>query len=33
MPSALYDTVLAAIAGPLTMAVVMRRQSADRVDW
>ena len=33
MPSALYDTVLAAIAGPLTRAVVMRRQSADRVDW
>jgi rod shape-determining protein MreD len=33
MPSALYDTVLAAIAGPLTMAIVMRRQNADRVDW
>jgi rod shape-determining protein MreD len=33
MPSALYDTVLAAFAGPLTMAVVMRRQNADRVDW
>jgi rod shape-determining protein MreD len=33
MPSALYDTMLAAVVGPLAMAVIMRRQSADRVDW
>ena len=33
MPSAVYDTILAALAGPLTVAVVMRRQNADRVDW
>ncbi|HYO42626.1 MAG TPA: hypothetical protein VES19_05445 [Candidatus Limnocylindrales bacterium] len=33
MPSAVYDTVLAAIVGPLTIAIVQRRQNADRVDW
>lgn len=33
VPSAVYDTVLAAIAGPLTVAIVQRRQNADRVDW
>jgi rod shape-determining protein MreD len=33
VPSAIYDVVLAAIVGPLAVAVVMRRQSADRVDW
>ncbi len=33
LPSAVYDTVLAAIAGPLTVAIVLRRQNADRVDW
>jgi rod shape-determining protein MreD len=33
MPSAVYDTVLAAFVGPLTMAFVLRRQNADRVDW
>jgi rod shape-determining protein MreD len=33
MPSAVYDTILAAIAGPLTVAIVVRRQNGDRVDW
>lgn len=33
IPSAIYDVVLAAIVGPLAVAVVARRQSADRVDW
>lgn len=33
MPSAVYDTVLAAIAGPLAVAIVARRQAAERVDW
>jgi rod shape-determining protein MreD len=33
VPSAVYDTVFAAIVGPLTMAIVLRRQAADRVDW
>ena len=33
VPSTVYDTVLAAIVGPLTIAVVVRRQQADRVDW
>jgi rod shape-determining protein MreD len=32
-PSAVYDTVLASIVGPLVMAIVLRRQAADRVDW
>jgi rod shape-determining protein MreD len=33
VPSAVYDTVVAAIVGPLTVAIVVRRQQADRVDW
>lgn len=33
MPSAVYDTVLAAMVGPLAVAIVQRRQNADRVDW
>jgi rod shape-determining protein MreD len=33
VPSAVYDTVLAAIAGPLTVAIVLRRQGQERVDW
>jgi rod shape-determining protein MreD len=33
MPSAVYDTVVAAIVGPLTVAILQRRQNADRVDW
>lgn len=32
-PSAVYDAVLAAIAGPLAVAVVLRREAAERVDW
>jgi rod shape-determining protein MreD len=33
VPSAIYDTVLAAIVGPLVVAIVARRQAAERVDW
>jgi len=33
LPSAVYDTVLAAAVGPLAMAVVLRRQAAERADW
>ena len=33
LPSTLYDVVLAAIVGPLAVAIVVRRQQADRVDW
>ena len=33
LPSTLYDVVLAAIFGPLTMAIVLRRQAQERVDW
>lgn len=33
VPSAVYDTVLAAIVGPLVVAIVARRQAAERVDW
>jgi rod shape-determining protein MreD len=33
IPSAVYDTVLAALVGPLVMAVVARRREAGRVDW
>ena len=33
VPSALYDVVLAAAVGPLVMAVVLRRQAAERADW
>lgn len=33
LPSAVYDVVLAAIAGPLAVAIVMRRHAAERVDW
>lgn len=32
-PSAVYDTVVAALVGPLVVAIVQRRQNADRVDW
>jgi rod shape-determining protein MreD len=32
-PSAVYDTVLAAIVGPLVVAVVARRRETERVDW
>lgn len=33
VPSTIYDTLLAAAVGPLTMAIVLRRQAADRADW
>lgn len=33
IPSAVYDTVLAALVGPLAVAVVLRRREADRMDW
>jgi rod shape-determining protein MreD len=33
VPSAIYDVVLAAIVGPLSVAIVMRRRVQDRVDW
>ena len=33
VPSALYDTVLAVLVGPLTVAVAMRRREAERMDW
>lgn len=33
VPSAVYDTVLAAIAGPLAVAIVLRRRETERVDW
>ena len=33
LPSAIYDAVLAAIVGPLAIAVHDRRMNAERVDW
>lgn len=33
MPGALYDTVLAALVGPLVVTIVLRRRVAERVDW
>jgi rod shape-determining protein MreD len=33
VPSAVYDTVIAALVGPLVVAIVARRQAAERVDW
>jgi rod shape-determining protein MreD len=33
LPDALYDTVLAAIAGPLVIAIAARRREPERVDW
>jgi rod shape-determining protein MreD len=33
MPSAIYDAVAAGIVGTVAMAVVLRRQAAERVDW
>lgn len=33
VPSAIYDVVLAAFIGPLTLAIVARRQAQERVDW
>ena len=33
VPSAIYDTVLAAAVGPLALAIVLRRQAQERADW
>jgi rod shape-determining protein MreD len=33
LPSAVYDTILAAVFGPLVVAIVARRREAERVDW
>jgi rod shape-determining protein MreD len=33
LPGAVYDTVLAAILGPLTIAMIDRRREVERVDW
>ena len=33
VPSALYDTVLAILVGPLTVAVVLRHRESERMDW
>jgi rod shape-determining protein MreD len=33
IPSAVYDTVLAVVVGPLVLAIVLRRQATERVDW
>lgn len=33
VPSALYDTVLAALVGPLAVAIVVRRRETERMDW
>ncbi len=33
IPTAIYDTVLAAAVGPLAMTIVMRRRDTERADW
>ena len=33
LPSAVYDTVIAVLCGPLAVAVVMRRHETERADW
>jgi rod shape-determining protein MreD len=33
VPSAVYDTVLAVLAGPLVVAIVTRRREQERPDW
>jgi rod shape-determining protein MreD len=33
LPSTIYDVVVAAILGPLVMAIVLRRQAQERMDW
>jgi rod shape-determining protein MreD len=33
LPGALYDTVLAAVVGPLAVAARDRREDAERADW
>jgi len=33
LPSAAYDTIVAVVVGPLTMAVMQRRLGQERMDW
>ena len=33
LPAALYDTLLAVIVGPLAVAVILRRENRERLDW
>ncbi|MEO6349697.1 MAG: rod shape-determining protein MreD [Candidatus Limnocylindrales bacterium] len=33
LPGAIYDTVIAAVVGPLAVAVLARRQDRDRLNW
>ncbi|MFN8628819.1 MAG: hypothetical protein U0838_00385 [Chloroflexota bacterium] len=33
LPSAVYGTVVAALVGPLAVAIVMRRRDLERADW
>ena len=33
VPSAVYGTILAAIVGPVAVAIVMRRRDTERADW
>lgn len=33
VPSTVYDVILAALVGPLAVAIAARRHEADRVDW
>lgn len=33
LPSAVYDTVLAVLVGPLAIAIQVRRRAAERVEW
>jgi hypothetical protein len=33
MPAAVYDTLLAALVGPVGIAWLARRQDRDRIDW
>jgi len=33
LPGALYDTVIAALVGPLAVAIVLKRREAERVEW
>ncbi len=33
LPSTIYDTVVAAIVGPLVLTIVLRRRAQERMDW
>lgn len=33
LPSTIYDTVVAAIVGPLVLTIVVRRRAQERMDW